>query len=411
MLEQRKKLKINNFLRRLKKLSLFSDETYKQLFVTGSGPGILYGLPKLHKCDFAQSFRFRPIFAAYNTASYKISKFLVPILAPLTTNNYTVANSYSFVKKLHSINNADDLHMASFDITNLYTNIPLKETIAICLNKLFTTAATTVIGLNRNLFKTLLEHSVLNSFFMFNSELYKQVEGVGMGLPLGPTFANIFLCHHEINWLNDCPETFKPVFYQRYIDDTFLLFNDKNHVQQFLDYVNVKHPNINFTVENEKQGTLSFLDINISRSNNKFVTSVFRKDTFTGLGLSYFSFCCNRFKINAIKTLIHRAYNISSNYLLLHQEFEFLKSYFINNGYPLFLILSVIRKFLYNNFTVHDTGNNSTTHNPVKYISLPFFGPQSEKMRSDLLKLLTKYCPTVNYKIVLSSSFKLGNFF
>ena len=182
-------------------------------------------------------------------------------------------------------------------------------------------------------------------------------------------------------------------------------------MQQFLDYVNVKHPNINFTVENEKQGTLSFLDINISRSNNKFVTSVFRKDTFTGLGLSYFSFCCNRFKINAIKTLIHRAYNISSNYLLLHQEFEFLKSYFINNGYPLFLILSVIRKFLYNNFTVHDTGNNSTTHNPVKYISLPFFGPQSEKMRSDLLKLLTKYCPTVNYKIVLSSSFKLGNFF
>ena len=44
--------KINNFLRKLKKLMLLSDETYKSLFVSGSGPGILYGLPKIHKPNF-----------------------------------------------------------------------------------------------------------------------------------------------------------------------------------------------------------------------------------------------------------------------------------------------------------------------------------------------------------------------
>ena len=51
----------------------------------------------------------------------------------------------------------------------------------------------------------MLEFSVLNSFFLFDNGLYKQTGGVGMGLPLAPTLANIFLCFHETKWLNDCP--------------------------------------------------------------------------------------------------------------------------------------------------------------------------------------------------------------
>ena len=38
-----------------------SDDTYKELFFSGSGPGILYGLPKIHKVDFAHKFQLRPI--------------------------------------------------------------------------------------------------------------------------------------------------------------------------------------------------------------------------------------------------------------------------------------------------------------------------------------------------------------
>ena len=91
--------RINNILQKLKNLSLMSDDTYKKLFVSGSGPGILYGKPKVHKNNFSTKFQFRPIFAAYKSASYnKISKFLVPILATFTTNQYTIDNSYSLLK-------------------------------------------------------------------------------------------------------------------------------------------------------------------------------------------------------------------------------------------------------------------------------------------------------------------------
>ena len=54
---------------------------------------------------------------------------------------------------------------------------------------------------NRDFFRLLLQHSVLNSFFIFDNKLYKQVDGLGRGLPLGQTFANIFMCHFEKLWL------------------------------------------------------------------------------------------------------------------------------------------------------------------------------------------------------------------
>ena len=56
--------KINNFLRKLKKSKILSDDFYKKTFTSGSGPGILYGLPKIHKPNFDTNFQFRPIFAA-----------------------------------------------------------------------------------------------------------------------------------------------------------------------------------------------------------------------------------------------------------------------------------------------------------------------------------------------------------
>ena len=91
--------------------------------------------------------RFLPI-AAYNTASYKIAKFLVPILHPLTSNEYCFSNCYSFINNICTKQNDDKLYMVSFDFENLFTNIPLRETVDICIEKLFA-ISDTVLGLNR----------------------------------------------------------------------------------------------------------------------------------------------------------------------------------------------------------------------------------------------------------------------
>ena len=68
-----------------------------------------------------------------------------------------------------------------------------------------------------------------------------------MGTPLGPTLSNIFLAHHEENWLQSGPtQLFKPIVHRRYVDDTFTCFSDPSNADKFLTYLNSKHPNISF---------------------------------------------------------------------------------------------------------------------------------------------------------------------
>ena len=84
---------------------------------------------------------------------------------------------------------------------------------------------------------------------MFNTKFYKQIDGVAMGSPLGPALANIFMCSLENKWLKDCPDSLKPVFYRRYVDDIFVLFSSLDQAKMFKKYFSSKHPNINFSLE------------------------------------------------------------------------------------------------------------------------------------------------------------------
>ena len=128
------------------------------------------------------------------------------------------------------------------------------------------------------------------SYFLFNGVLYKQKDGVAMRLYLGPTMANVFLSFYEVKWLEQCPNEFKPVFYRRYVDDIFVLFKFTEHLSKFRDYFNTCHQNMSFSFEQEKNGKLSFLDVEVSRQEGHFVTTVYRKPTFSGVYTHFESF-------------------------------------------------------------------------------------------------------------------------
>ena len=104
--------------------------------------------------------------------------------------------------------------MGSLDVDPLFTNNPLQETIDICINQLFENTDP-VESFKKVELKQLLCLAEKESYFIFTGLLYKQVDGVGMGSPLGPSLANAFLSCYEKNWLNNCPQGFKAVFYRR----------------------------------------------------------------------------------------------------------------------------------------------------------------------------------------------------
>ena len=208
--------------------------------------------------------------------------------------------------------------------------------------------------MTKSSFYKLLKITMFESFFIFDGKFYEQCDAVVMGSPVGPTLANVFMCHFENIWLENCPSHFKPIVYRRFVDDTFLLFRSKDHVEKFKNYLNKQHKNIKFTSEIEENGLLSFLDIKISRENNKFVTSVYRKPTFSGVFTNFESFIPDIYKRGLIETLLHRSFRLCSNYENFHREIETLKSMLKRNSYPHNLVNQCIKKFLNKLFVQRD---------------------------------------------------------
>ena len=109
-----------------------SKEMRKFVKPVGTRPGIIYGNCKVHKQQVDGCPPFRPILSALQTPTYNLNKSLVPILNPLTKNEYTVKDLFQFAEEICEQN--PTLSMGSLDVDSLCTNIPLDETIDICVN-------------------------------------------------------------------------------------------------------------------------------------------------------------------------------------------------------------------------------------------------------------------------------------
>ena len=96
--------------------------------------------------------------------------------------------------------------------------------------------------------------------------------------------------------------------YQRYVDDTFCLFNTEHAAISFFDFLNAQHPNIKLTMEKETNEMFAFLDVCIDNKNPPCLTlSVHRKKTFIGLLTSFITFTSYSYKIGLFRTLVDRA--------------------------------------------------------------------------------------------------------
>ena len=87
--------------------------------------------------------------------------------------------------------------------------------------------------MSKNVFYYLLNWATKELFFTFNNKFCVQVDDVAIGSPLGLILANIFLSHHEENWLNKCPVEFTLSFYRRYVHYIFVTFESPESTLSF----------------------------------------------------------------------------------------------------------------------------------------------------------------------------------
>ena len=184
--------KLTNLLKELKASEAISETDYKKLKPRGSSFGVLYGLCKTHKKVLDKCPPLRPILSAIKTPSYNLAKFLVPLIEPITKNNFTVKNSFEFSKEICEQN--PEYFMASLDVESLFINIPLKETIKICCDSPYKNQEM-LCNISKNQFEKLLRAAHRNNCFLFEVTVYQQVDRVAMASPLRPSLANAFLAH------------------------------------------------------------------------------------------------------------------------------------------------------------------------------------------------------------------------
>ena len=108
--------------------------------------------------------------------------------------------------------------------------------------------------------------------------------------------------------------------------------------------MNSKHKNINFSFETEKDKQMPFLDVNIFRENDKFVTNVYRTEAFTGVYTSFSSFIPLEHKFGLVYTLLHRCLIFDMSKFQF--EIEKLKEVLLSNRYSNKLIDKCISKFM-----------------------------------------------------------------
>ena len=114
--------KLTNLLKELKASGTISENDYKKVKPRISSFGVLYGLCKTHKKVLNKCSPFRPILLAIKTLSYNLAKFLVPLIEPITKNNFTLKNSFEFSKEICEQNS--EYFVVSLDAEFLFTNMP-----------------------------------------------------------------------------------------------------------------------------------------------------------------------------------------------------------------------------------------------------------------------------------------------
>ena len=123
------------------------------MYPSGSAPARIYGTPKMHKFSSTDTFpKLCPIVLSLGTFNYDLARFFCDLPLPVVSNDYSCKHTFSFVSQIKNVN-------------------------PFCY--------------------------ITDLVFFFNSIFYINIDGVAMGSPLAPAFADIFTGFYEFKWLNE----------------------------------------------------------------------------------------------------------------------------------------------------------------------------------------------------------------
>ena len=207
--------------------------TYLNLLLSGSVTGRLYGRAKIHRTECPLS----PVTSMINVPKHNVAKWLVSLVKPYIPDRYFLPSTSSFIDTIKELKPTNDAKLVSFDITSLFTGVPMDLVVDDIANKLFSCDVASELlflqaekPITQKIFKKLLKLST-EGMFIHNGKLFLQIDGVAMGNPLGLTLANWFLGMIEKKFSTNIFRFFHHFIYVMWMMCTvFAIFNSQTEI-------------------------------------------------------------------------------------------------------------------------------------------------------------------------------------
>jgi len=174
------------------------------------------------------------------------------------------------------------------------------------------------------------------NYFQYNKQCYKPKKGTAMGSPLSGYLAEIYIQEIEETNVKHWLESKEIIYYKRYVDDIFILYNkSKTNEIQICNKINKINKHLQTKINTEKEEKIQFLDLTISRKKHNIFIDIYRKPTETDTTINYHSNHPLEQKMSAYRYHINRLNTLPINTEEKKKEEDKLESMAINNNYPM----------------------------------------------------------------------------
>nr|XP_022910425.1 uncharacterized protein LOC111421491 [Onthophagus taurus] len=236
------------------------------------------------------------------------------------------------------------------------------------------------------------------NFCQFEDGLYKYNDALPMGSPLSGLLADFFIDKLETSFLQPDNEYNKYIlFWKRYVDDILIIWDESSprSLTELLQHVNTLHEKIEFTMENEHNGEINYLDLTLKRHNGEIKFDIYRKPTQTDVVIPFDSFHHYSHKCAAFNAYIHRLYDTPLTHEQIENEIKIIETIAHNNKYPPKFVNNLINKYTHKhiNLDINDS-LIPLTKNILTYRSINYPGDLS----TNIQRIFKKYNISISFK-------------
>ena len=272
----------------------------------------MYGRPKVHK----EGAPLRPIISMRGSLFAPVSRYLADILSVYRkTGDSYIGNSVELVDRIRGTHGFEKGVLVSFDVKNLFPNVPLAEAIEVIKSHLMSDdSLPSRTCLNVETLVELIRFCLTKCYFQLRDAFFIMSDGVAMGSSLSGVVANLYMFYFEKMARESALERglTVPTFWVRFVDDVLAQFAGEADASAYLNLLNSLRTTIQFTIEWEDGGSIPFLDVFIQKEETGVSFSIYRKPTHTGTYLPRDSCHHKRVFMGLISTLKWRAERICS---------------------------------------------------------------------------------------------------